>query len=288
MGLQASYNDRGAAGMPTFADRGCDVAGATSPAAVNLIQDTTYLFQIRSIFSDVSPVQMYDVLHDPEYRKVWDQHMLESHDIGCLNPNNDVGYYAMSCPAPLKNRDFVLQRSWLDTGQEQYILNHSVYHKDFPPRRGLIRATSFLTGKEILQFDSPVSCENSALDHSTTGYAPRGFLVRTSGDVGCELGYVSQTDPQGNLPPWIVNRITQIFAPKMVKKLLKASRGYPQWKQDNNPNWKPWHYPEQITAPRITVHDCVKSAAEKSVHYVDETGIDDHNLVTYMNEADSD
>nr|CAD7572802.1 unnamed protein product [Timema californicum] len=218
------------------------------------------MIKIRSIFSDVSPVQMYDVLHDPEYRKVWDQHMLESHDIGCLNPNNDVGYYAMSCPAPLKNRDFVLQRSWLDTGQEQYILNHSVYHKDFPPRRGLIRARSFLTG----------------------------FLVRTSGDVGCELGYVSQTDPQGTLPPWIVNRITQIFAPKMVKKLLKASRGYPQWKQDNNPNWKPWHYPEQITAPRITVHDCVKSAAEKSVHYVDETGIDDHSLVTYMNEADSD
>nr|CAD7195877.1 unnamed protein product [Timema douglasi] len=207
------------------------------------------MIKIRSIFSDVSPIQMYDVLHDPEYRKVWDQHMLESHDIGCLNPNNDVGYYAMSCPAPLKNRDFVLQRSWLDTGQEQYILNHSVYHKDFPPRRGLIRARSFLTG----------------------------FLVRTSGDVGCELGYVSQTDPQGTLPPWI-----------MVKKLLKASRGYPQWKQDNNPNWKPWHYPEQITAPRITVHDCVKSAAEKSVHYVDETGIDDHSLVTYMNEADSD
>nr|CAD7592926.1 unnamed protein product [Timema genevievae] len=208
-----------------------------------MIKDTTYLFQIRSIFSDVSPVQMYDVLHDPEYRKVWDQHMLESHDIGCLNPNNDVGYYAMlsacsprpsrkcvcvrvcgiastnitilvavSCPAPLKNRDFVLQRSWLDTGQEQYILNHSVYHKDFPPRRGLIRATSFLTGKEQgAPFHSVWPRELLSI------YVLRlpGFLVRTSGDVGCELGYVSQTDPQGTLPPWIVNRITQIFAPKV-------------------------------------------------------------------------
>ncbi|KAJ9598206.1 hypothetical protein L9F63_011110 [Diploptera punctata] len=160
------------------------------------------MIKVWTVFADVTPNQIYDVLHDPDYRKVWDQHMIESRDIGCLNPNNDVGYYAMSCPAPLKNRDFVLQRSWLDTGHEQYIINHSVFHKDFPPKRGFIRATSHLTG----------------------------FLIRPSGSTGSELGYVSQTDPQGTLPPWLVNKVTQIFAPKLVKKLLKASLAYPDWK----------------------------------------------------------
>ncbi|XP_071561047.1 START domain-containing protein 10-like isoform X1 [Temnothorax nylanderi] len=206
------------------------------------------MVKIRTRFPDISPETLYDVLHDPEYRKVWDTHMIESKDIGFFNPNNDIGYYSMACPSPLKNRDFVLQRSWLDTGIEQLILNHSVYHKDYPPRKHFVRATSYLTG----------------------------YIVRPSrnGD-GSELGYVSHTDPHGKLPVWLVNKVTQIFAPKMVKRLHKASVGYPSWKVLNNPNFKPWHYPEQIMAPRIRIEECVKSAEEKNskYNYVDESDL---------------
>ncbi|KAG8041435.1 hypothetical protein G9C98_002728 [Cotesia typhae] len=208
------------------------------------------MIKIRTRFADVEPETLYDVLHDPEYRKVWDTHMIESKDIGFFNPNNDIGYYSMACISPLKNRDFVLQRSWLDTGREQLILNHSVFHKDHPPRKHFVRATSYLTG----------------------------YVVRPSrnGD-GVELGYVSHTDPHGKLPVWLVNKITQIFAPKMVKKLHKASVAYPEWKKANKPNHKPWHYPEQIMAPRIRVEDCVKSVEEKNMKnsYVDESHLKD-------------
>ncbi|XP_073990805.1 START domain-containing protein 10-like isoform X1 [Rhodnius prolixus] len=201
------------------------------------------MIKVLATFTDISPEVMYDVLHDPEYRKVWDQHMIESHDIGYLNPNNDVGYYSMSCPSPLANRDFVLQRSWLDLGSEKYILNHSVYHINYPPRKGFIRATSYLTG----------------------------FLVRVNSHTGgCNLGYISQTDPQGTLPPWLVNRVTQIFGPKMVKSLQKATLGYLDWKSKNKPHWKPWHFPEQICSPRLNLVECQISDEEATSKFSEE------------------
>lgn len=74
---------------------------------------------------------------------------------------------------------------------------------------------------------------------------------------GSFLGYVSQTDPKGKLPPWLVNKITQKFAPKVVKQLQKAAEGYDRWKSNQNqPLFKPWTYPEQtLESPRIRIKD---------------------------------
>ncbi|XP_072938545.1 START domain-containing protein 10-like [Epargyreus clarus] len=181
-------------------------------------------------FEDVEPDALYDVLHDPEYRSVWDTHMLAAEDAGHINVNNDVGYYAMSCPAPLKNRDFVLQRSWLDTGDEKMILNHSVYHKDYPPRKGFVRAMSLLTG----------------------------FVVRNREGAGSWLGYVSRSDPRGALPAWLVNKVTAQLAPRLVHQLHSAARRYPGWKAlTDYPYHKPWRHPEQVPSYRILLEDCV-------------------------------
>ena len=96
------------------------------------------MIRVKTTFTDITADTLYDVLHDPVYRKVshddrreilspdnpppplqtWDKHMLCSRELGVLNPNNDVSYYALQCPPPVKNRDFVLQRSWLQTPQE--------------------------------------------------------------------------------------------------------------------------------------------------------------------------
>ena len=56
-------------------------------------------------------------------------------------------FFAVSCPAPMKNRDFVIESSWLQTKNEFMIINHSVYHSKCPPKKGFVRGTSFLTGE---------------------------------------------------------------------------------------------------------------------------------------------
>jgi len=39
---------------------------------------------------------------------------------------------AVKTPGPLRNRDFVTQRVWLDLGKEMMIFNHSVNHTVHP------------------------------------------------------------------------------------------------------------------------------------------------------------
>ncbi|XP_076468257.1 START domain-containing protein 10-like [Babylonia areolata] len=178
------------------------------------------MMKIRTLFEDVPASVVYDVLHDPQYRKVWDRTMSEGNEICAINPNNDIGYYAIKCPAPLKNRDFVTQRSWLNHGDEYIIFNHSVNHAKRPTKKGVIRGVSFLTG----------------------------YLVRHVDHKSCQLTYVSQCDPKGNLPAWVINKLTKIMAPKVTNRLYKAAKNYPAWKSKNQPEFKPWLFPEQMMA----------------------------------------
>ena len=67
-----------------------------------------------------------------------------------------VSCLSVSCPAPVKNRDFVIQSSWLQTpGGDYAIINHSVFHRERPGRKGFVRGTSFLTGR--LHLNRPIA-----------------------------------------------------------------------------------------------------------------------------------
>lgn len=84
-----------------------------------------------------------------------------------------------------------------------------------------------------------------------------GFVLRPRApENGCILNYVAQCDPQGKLPPWLVNKVTHTLGPRMVKDLRKAALGYIGWKQSQSHFRKPWRYPEDITVPRILITDC--------------------------------
>lgn len=82
-----------------------------------------------------------------------------------------------------------------------------------------------------------------------------GFVIRQQRNGGCRVGYIAHCDPQGTLPPWLVNKVTHSLGPRMVKDLRKAALGYKKWKTGQTHHRKPWRFPEEIITPRISVLD---------------------------------
>lgn len=91
--------------------------------------------------------------------------------------------------------------------------------------------------------------KHSAVSHIT------GFVIRHQRNGGCRVGYIAHCDPQGTLPPWLVNKVTHSLGPRMVKDLRKAALGYKKWKNVQTHHRKPWRFPEEIITSRISVLD---------------------------------
>ncbi|NXI06001.1 STA10 protein, partial [Pachycephala philippinensis] len=160
------------------------------------------------------------------------------------------------CPSPLKNRDFVTLRSWLPLGNDYMIINYSVKHPKYPPRKDFVRAVSLQTG----------------------------YLIKANGDGACTLYYLTQVDPRGSLPKWVVNRVSQFVAPKAMKKIYKAGLKYPEWKRRHDPGYKPWVYPEQNTLPSVSLAELSVQHAD-SLENIDETGLPEDHLSASDHEA---
>jgi len=173
-------------------------------SAVNVVR-------IWALYKGLNPLILYDVLHDPEYRATWDDHMVEGYNIQQIDANNDVGYYSAKGMLGISGRDFCNQRAWRVKGDEYVIKNHSVKHPKCPEKSGFVRAFSFMTG----------------------------YLIRKH-EEGCSLVYYTQTDPKGYIPTWVVNKVTKKFAPSNIQKLAETASKYTEWKSKHSPTNKPW------------------------------------------------
>lgn len=89
--------------------------------------------------------------------------------------------------------------------------------------------------------------------------------------------YLTQVDPRGSLPKWVVNRVSQFVAPKAMKRIYKACLKYPEWKQKHNPHFKPWVYPEQNTLPNVSLSDLSLQHAS-SLENIDESGLSEEKV----------
>ncbi|KAB0371399.1 hypothetical protein FD755_017808 [Muntiacus reevesi] len=148
------------------------------------------------------------------------------------------------CPKPLKNRDVITLRSWLPMGTDYIIMNYSVKHPKYPPRKDLVRAVSIQTG----------------------------YLIQSTGPKSCVITYLAQVDPKGSLPKWVVNKSSQFLAPKAMKKMYKACVKYPEWKQKHQPHFKPWLHPEQSSLPSLALSELSVQHAD-SLENIDESSV---------------
>jgi len=95
------------------------------------------IVKLTALFKGIEAEVLYDTLHDPDYRKDWDDNMIEGYNIVQINASNDIGYYSAKAPLSVSNRDFVNQRSWLVSAdsKEFIIMNHSVVHPNAPEKK---------------------------------------------------------------------------------------------------------------------------------------------------------
>jgi hypothetical protein len=179
----------------------------STDSAINIVKATT-------VFADVPAANLYDVLHDHEYRKTWDENMIQGYVIQMVNKHTEVGYYSAKMPTTISNRDFCNLRTWrADAARKEYIIfNYSVIHPDCPDKKGFVRARSLKTG----------------------------YFVQANEDGGCTFTYFSQSDPKGWIPTWVINMLMTKLPSKILDNLHKVALAYPAWKEKHDPETKHW------------------------------------------------
>uniref|UniRef100_A0A3B3D0K0 START domain-containing protein 10 n=1 Tax=Oryzias melastigma TaxID=30732 RepID=A0A3B3D0K0_ORYME len=219
---------------------------------------SVHRIKCRMVCEDVSAETMYDVLHDTEYRWRWDSNVIDTFDIGKLTVNADVGYYSWKCPRPLRYRDVVTLRSWLPMGNDYIIMNYSVKHSKYPPRKDMVRAISIQTG----------------------------YMIQSQGPNRCILVYLAQVDPRdfhafASIHFYLLNFL--MITPHICWCLSKFTfLKYSDWKKKHNPNFKPWLFPEQNTLPSIPLSELSIQRAE-SLEKIDES-----DVIEQLEKEDSD
>ena len=157
--------------------------------------------KVKTRFHDIEAETLYKVLHDHNYRKVWDTNMVEGKVIDMLKDDVELGYYSVRLGYGISNRDFCNMRTWKVKGDEYTIFNRSVISDLCPEVKGHVRGQSILSG----------------------------YYIKKLHKGGCEFIYYSHCDPKGWLPAYVVNWVMDKLAPSMIKTMYEVTLEYPKW-----------------------------------------------------------
>ena len=171
-------------------------------------------------------------------------------------------------PAPIKNRDFLVQRQWKVEGDYDDVAI-KIKSVTFPVSKLYCyvleevkrwKLTSVFVFALFLLL--PQTCPEKK-DFVRANTLLAGYYIQRISS-GCILTYVAQTDPKGSLPAYFVNKLVTKLAPSILSNLREICNNYPEWKKKHKPDFKPWKNPEQNSLPFIDVES--QSVVEKSIH----------------------
>jgi len=177
-----------------------------------------------TLFKDITPEVLFDVLEDPDYRHVWDESCIECTTLVRIDNRNEVNYYSARCPNPLSNRDWcnrfgaTIRTVEGETSKKYILFNRSVKYPPCPPKKNFERAISFVTAYVVEPIHSPDKPDFT----------------------GSRISYLTHNDWNGWIPSGIVNMVMKSMIPSVLDKLQQACVSYPAWKAEHKPDYKPW------------------------------------------------
>ena len=147
---------------------------------------------------DVNMGDMMAALRTVTTQKKWDKNTVRKETVEDISDIEAITYSESRIPWPFNNRDMVLHNKLFLDKEEKifYVHTHSVEHKRYPKKRGLVRAQINLSRFRT----KPISKDKTFVE----------FEVHV--------------DPKGNIPAWIVNIVQKSFPYDFLTGLAEFCR----------------------------------------------------------------
>jgi len=194
---------------------------------------TKVMFKLEATCRNLKPKTVYDMLHDPEYRKEWDSNMLEGFNLCRCAPYADIGVYFLKIGFTFANRFSINQRTWHKfAGLDEYIImNHSVDDPDCTEEE-FKKNNSKINRKKHVQMHSYVTCFYLSPD-------PKDPTT-------LRFIYITCSDLHMSISNWITTQITKYLIPGYVTKIFQLSLKYDEWKENKaSDKTKPWEISDE-------------------------------------------
>lgn len=189
----------------------------------HITDNPVVLVKVYALLPNIDLEKLFYLIIDVEERMKWDKIIKDLYITEKINDYSDIIYCIIKTPPGFSNRDYVQYRYYLNNQKNKDLIKQyelpekpetnyyvlylkSVIKSEIPPKKGLVRAETIITGY---------------------------FIEQIGNDVNFTM--VLQTDVKGSIPKSIFNRVSTRVPGMWLKNLLN---GYNEKYGENKKNEK--------------------------------------------------